>query len=69
MWASVPIDHRMPCPPAAMHRILPPNEEDADDVVLERLLFLRNEVDYLQRERDQVRSVPEYQENIGRRKA
>jgi hypothetical protein len=42
---------------------------DADDVVLERLLFLRNEADYLRGERDQVHSFPEYQENIRLRKA
>jgi uncharacterized protein YutE (UPF0331/DUF86 family) len=42
---------------------------DADDVVLERLLFLRNEVDYLRGERDQVHSFPAYRENIRLRKA
>ena len=42
---------------------------DVDDVVLERLLFLRNEVGYLRGERDQIHSFPEYQENIRLRRA
>ncbi len=52
-----------------MHRIMPPNEEEADDVVLERLLFVRNEGDYRRGERDQVHSLSEYQEKPRPRKA
>lgn len=52
-----------------MHRMLSRKGEDADDVVLERLLFVRNEVDYLRNERDQVHSLSEYPKKIRPRKA
>jgi hypothetical protein len=42
---------------------------DADDVVLGRLKLLRNEVDYLKREANNVRSFQEYGENTRLRKA
>jgi len=42
---------------------------DADEVILERLEFLRNEVAYLKRERDRVRSFKEYMDNIRLRRA
>jgi len=42
---------------------------DADEVILERLEFLRNEVAYLKRERDRVRSFKEYVDNIRLRRA
>ena len=41
----------------------------ADDVVLERLRYLRNEVDYLKQERDKVRSFQQYTENVRLKKA
>lgn len=37
---------------------------DADEIILERLTFLRNEVAYLKQERDKVRSFKEYVDNI-----
>lgn len=40
-----------------------------DDVIRERLIFLRNEVTYLKRERDNISSLQEYQENIRLKKA
>jgi uncharacterized protein YutE (UPF0331/DUF86 family) len=42
---------------------------DADEVILERLEFLRNEVAYLKGERDRVRSFKEYVDNIRLRRA
>ncbi len=42
---------------------------DADEIILERLAFLRNEVAYLKRERDRVRSFKEYVDNTRLRKA
>ena len=41
----------------------------ADDVVLERLRYLRGEVDYLKGERDRVRSFQQYVEDIRLKKA
>ena len=41
----------------------------ADDVVLERLRYLRGEVDYLKGERDRVRSFQQYKQDIRLKKA
>ena len=41
----------------------------ADDVVLERLRYLRGEVDYLKSERDRVRSFQQYKQDIRLKKA
>lgn len=43
--------------------------EGADDVVRERLAALRNEVDYLKQERDRVRSLRAYVENVRLKRA
>ncbi len=40
-----------------------------NDLILERLEFLRNEVRYLKEERDRLRSFQEYQENVRLRRA
>lgn len=40
-----------------------------DDIVLERLILLRNEVDYLKTERDGLRSFQEYVENTRLKRA
>jgi len=42
---------------------------DADEIILERLTFLRNEVAYLKSERDRVRTFKEYVDNIRLRRA
>jgi uncharacterized protein YutE (UPF0331/DUF86 family) len=42
---------------------------DADDAIVERLTYLRNEVSYLKQERDRVRSFREYVENVRLKKA
>jgi uncharacterized protein YutE (UPF0331/DUF86 family) len=42
---------------------------DADEVILERLEFLRNEVAYLKRERDRIRSFEEYVDDVRLRRA
>jgi uncharacterized protein YutE (UPF0331/DUF86 family) len=42
---------------------------DADEIILERLTFLRNEVAYLKSERDRVQTFKEYVDNIRLRKA
>jgi len=42
---------------------------DADDIVQKRITYLRDTVDYLKSERDQVRSFPDYQSNIRLKKA
>jgi len=42
---------------------------DTDEIILERLAFLRNEVAYLKHERDRVRSFKEYVDNTRLRKA
>ena len=41
----------------------------ADDIVLERLRYLRGEADYLKSERDRVRSFQQYVEDIRLKKA
>jgi uncharacterized protein YutE (UPF0331/DUF86 family) len=42
---------------------------DTDDVIVERLTYLRNEVSYLKQERDRLRSFQEYVENVRLKKA
>ncbi len=42
---------------------------DADDVIVERLTYLRNEVSYLKQERDRVRSFRQYVEDVRLKKA
>lgn len=42
---------------------------DADEIVLERLAFLRNEVEYLKRERDRLRSFEEYRDDVRLKRA
>jgi uncharacterized protein YutE (UPF0331/DUF86 family) len=42
---------------------------DTDDVIVERLTYLRNEVSYLKQERDWLRSFQEYVENVRLKKA
>ncbi|MGB9776960.1 MAG: type VII toxin-antitoxin system HepT family RNase toxin [Anaerolineae bacterium] len=42
---------------------------DAEDTLVERLTYLRNEVSYLKQERDRVRSFQEYVENVRLKKA
>ncbi len=42
---------------------------DVDEVILERLEFLRNEVVYLKQERDRLRSFQEYENNVRLRRA
>lgn len=42
---------------------------DADEIILERLAFLRNEVAYLKRERNRVRSFKEYVDSTRLRRA
>lgn len=42
---------------------------DADDVILERLTYLRNELAYLKQERDRVRSFRQYVEDVRLKKA
>lgn len=40
-----------------------------DDVILERLILLRNEVDYLKTERDSLRSFQQYVESVRLKRA
>lgn len=42
---------------------------DANDIILERLTFLRNEVDYLKRERDRLRLFKDYMDNVRLKRA
>jgi len=42
---------------------------DADEIILERLEFLRNEVAYLKRERDRIHSFKEYVDDVRLRRA
>ena len=42
---------------------------DVDDAIVERLTYLRNELSYLKRERDGIRSFRQYVENIRLKKA
>jgi len=42
---------------------------DVDEVILERLEFLRNEVVYLKQERDRLRSFQEYANGVRLRRA
>ncbi len=42
---------------------------DVDEVLVERLTYLRNTLEYLRKEREQVRSLTEYQENVRLQKA
>ncbi len=42
---------------------------DVDDVIVERLTYLRNELSYLKQERDRIRSFRQYVENIRLKKA
>lgn len=43
--------------------------ENADEVIVERLTYLRNEVAYLKGERERVRSFRQYMENIRLKRA
>ncbi len=43
--------------------------ENADEVIVERLTYLRNEVAYLKGERDRVRSFRQYVENVRLKRA
>lgn len=43
--------------------------ENADDVIVERLAYLRNELSYLKQERDRVRSFRQYVEDVRLKKA
>ncbi len=42
---------------------------DADEIILERLAFLRNEVEYLKRERNGLRSFEEYTGDVRLKRA
>lgn len=42
---------------------------DADEIVLERLAFLRNEVGFLKRERDRLHSFEEYKDDMRLKRA
>ncbi|HID64665.1 MAG TPA: DUF86 domain-containing protein [Anaerolineae bacterium] len=42
---------------------------DVNEIILERLTFLRNEVEYLKRERDRVQSFKEYADSVRLRRA
>ncbi len=42
---------------------------DVDEVLVERLTYLRNTLEYLRKEREQVRSLTEYRENVRLQKA
>ena len=42
---------------------------DVDEIVLERLTFLRNELEYLKRERDETPSFKEYADNVRLKRA
>lgn len=42
---------------------------EANDIILERLTFLRNEVDYLKHERDRLRLFKDYVDNVRLKRA